>query len=299
MLVVAEDSIDSAAWISATSFWQPRWLVDSAWHEHAPFAFWLIDAIRPSSIVELGTHNGFSFFVFCEAIARLHLRATVSAIDTWVGDEHAGFYGEEVYEEVSRIRAGSYPEIATLHRGHFDDFLEEWPDRGIDLLHIDGRHRYADVRHDFTSWLPKLSDQGVVIFHDTAEHATDFGVWRFWEEVRERYPSFAFHHGHGLGMLAVGATVAPRLSRFFAAAHRQAGEIRASYEEFGAQVTRLVETEVARDRALRAVAQYEHELAIVRGQLQTALRDKDALLDSTSWRVTAPLRAAGAVLKRR
>ncbi len=35
---------------------------DSAWLEHSPFAFWLIDVLRPNKLVELGTHNGFSFY---------------------------------------------------------------------------------------------------------------------------------------------------------------------------------------------------------------------------------------------
>ena len=45
-------------WLSAASYWLPEHIVTSAWLTHAPFAFWLVDVLRPRSIVELGTHHG-------------------------------------------------------------------------------------------------------------------------------------------------------------------------------------------------------------------------------------------------
>ena len=298
----------SGAWISDTSYWIPRHFVESAWLEHAPFASWLVDAIRPTAIAELGTHNGFSYFVFCEAIARLGIPARAFALDSWQGDDQAGFYGSEVYESVSTINEAEYSAFSTLLRGYFDDGLESIPDGSIDLLHIDGRHGYDDVRHDFESWRPKLSDRGVVIFHDTAELQEGFGVWRFWNELTAQYPSFTFEHGHGLGVLAVGANIPQRLRSFLDEGVLKASEIKDFYESRGAEIADLYELRV------RAA-----EVSDLKGQIQVAgqqLDEKDRVAalhererlglvgqierihGSTSWRVTKPLRLLSPAIRR-
>jgi predicted O-methyltransferase YrrM len=42
--------------------------VPSAWIGHAPFLKFIIREFKPRSFVELGTHNGFSYFVGAQAI---------------------------------------------------------------------------------------------------------------------------------------------------------------------------------------------------------------------------------------
>src|SRR5579871_6951522 len=42
---------------------------ESAWNQHIPFAFWLVQAHAPSIFVELGTFRGTSYFSFCQAVA--------------------------------------------------------------------------------------------------------------------------------------------------------------------------------------------------------------------------------------
>jgi O-antigen biosynthesis protein len=189
-------------------FWPPSRLgAASGWYAHVPFAHWLVCNIKPQLVVELGTHNGVSYAAFCEAVARSRLSTACFAVDTWVGDEHAGFYGKEVYAELLRFNKDRYASFSELLRTTFDAAAPHFADDSIDLLHIDGLHTYEAVEHDFETWLPKLSDRAVVLLHDTNVRAGSFGVWRVFLELKQRWPAFEFLHGHGLGVVAVGSGV--------------------------------------------------------------------------------------------
>jgi GT2 family glycosyltransferase len=186
-------------------FWTPERLgKPSAWWGHVPFAFWLIAKCEPRLLVELGTHYGVSYAAFCEAISRLRLATRCYAVDNWVGDPHAGIYGEDVYAELKSFHDSRYGAFSQLLRSSFDGACNDFFDGSIDVLHIDGFHTYEAVKRDFDTWRPKLSDRAVVLFHDTNERQPDFGVWRFFEELKREAPAFEFLHGHGLGVVALG-----------------------------------------------------------------------------------------------
>jgi hypothetical protein len=140
---------------------------------------------------------------FCQANAKITDPARCFAVDTWQGDEHAGKYDDSVFHNVKKLNQ-RYEQFSTLLRCRFDEALNKFEDGTVDLLHIDGLHTYEAVSQDFYSWLPKISDRGVVLFHDTEVRDRDFGVWRLWEELIKQYPSFSFEHGFGLGVLVVG-----------------------------------------------------------------------------------------------
>ncbi len=209
--------------------------VPKFWVEHIPFAFHIIKLLKPKILVELGTHSGNSFFAFCQAVKENNLPAKCYAVDIWLGDKHSGYYFENVYKEVVSHQQKNYPDTAILMRMTFDEALPKFADGSIDLLHIDGLHTYEGVKHDFENWLPKLSDNAVVLFHDTQIKMKDFGVWKYWEEISTKYPSFEFYHGCGLGVLAVGKNVPDDVMQFINSTEN-AGKYRQFFEEEGKNV---------------------------------------------------------------
>jgi GT2 family glycosyltransferase len=233
--------------------------------EHGPFALWLTEALRPRVLVELGTHTGFSYFSFCQAVLDFWLSTNCYAIDTWLGDEHAGFYGEEVFRRVDLTNKDYYAGFSRLLRCRFDDALPHFSDGEIDLLHIDGRHRYEDVKHDFETWRPKLSSRGVVLFHDTNVRVRDFGVWKLWQELSCRHPSFEFQHGHGLGVLAVGPDVPRALRPLFDASEETRTDIGSAYSRLGSAITTeraLLQSDTELNRQNQSAAQTRRELEL-------------------------------------
>jgi hypothetical protein len=171
------------------------------WSGHLPFASDLIGALRPSLFVELGVLRGESYFGFCQAIEESQVACSCFGVDNWVGDPHAEYYGAEVFEEVSEYNAGNYAGFSYLVRSSFDDAAPQFSEESIDLLHIDGFHTYASVKHDFDLWFSKVKPGGIVLFHDIAVRHADFGVWRLWEELEAQHSTFAFTHSFGLGVL--------------------------------------------------------------------------------------------------
>lgn len=191
-------------------FWPAERIgVASDWWDHVPFGHWIVCASRPRVIVELGTGAGVSYSAFCQAVMRGVLDTRCYAIDTWPDVPDAKLCGEEMFEDLKLFHDRRYPGFSALIRSSFDEALEHFADRTVDLLHIDGSPSHDAVRHNFESWKPKLSDRAVVLFHNTNKRGADFGVWSLWRELSSQFPSFEFLHGNGLGVLAVGGDIPP------------------------------------------------------------------------------------------
>jgi multidrug efflux pump subunit AcrA (membrane-fusion protein) len=219
------------------AFHTPDRAVDPpSWLGHTPFAFWIVDALRPATFIELGCHSGNSYSSVAQAVQTLNLSTACYAVDTWLGDPHSGSFDESVFAEWSEYHDRRFASFSRLVRSTFDEALDYFRDGTIDLLHIDGYHTFDAVSHDFETWRPKMSDRGVVLCHDINVREKDFGAWRLWERVAREYPSFEFRHGHGLGVLGIGNELPEALKWLLGTAGDDANAVRLFFARLGAAV---------------------------------------------------------------
>jgi len=148
-------------------------------------------------IVELGTNSGNAYFAFCQNVKEKHHHANCYAVNNWMDSA--------LFEELSSYNDQHYQAFSVLLRKSFDDALLHFSNHSIDLLHIDSTEPYEAIQSLFESWLPKLSNQGVILFHNITFRNLSSGIAKLWEELSNRYPHLALNNDRGLGVLAVGS----------------------------------------------------------------------------------------------
>ena len=146
---------------------EERWLFDAAW-----------SLPRSANMVEVGSFKGRS--TCCLAFGCTGTNKHVYAVDTFDGNSwdfaERGFL-EDFRQNVSRCGLSRY---VTPLVGSSNEVGKEW-NKPIDLLFIDGSHRYEDVLSDFYAFFPHVAEGGIVAFHDVSEHWPE--VLKAWHEV--------------------------------------------------------------------------------------------------------------------
>jgi hypothetical protein len=210
-----------------------RLTADSAWIRHIPFAYLAMELLRPRRFVELGAYSGVSYSAFCHAVQILGLETRCTAVDTWSGDAHVGSLGPQILAEFRAFHDARFSSFSSLMQANFESARHSFDDQSVDLLHIDGAHSYEAVRRDFESYLPKMSQRGVVLLHDSADRSEGFGVYRLVEELRARYKCFEFSHASGLAVIQTGSSVPTEFSAFLTAAQEKPESYRALFSRLG------------------------------------------------------------------
>ncbi|MDW8289338.1 MAG: class I SAM-dependent methyltransferase [Armatimonadota bacterium] len=119
-------------------------------------------------IVEIGSFKGKSTIWLAKgSLAGAGVR--VFAIDPHTGSEEHRQDGQPVWtydEFVVNLRHAGVEEVVTPLLTTSAEAAAGF-DQPVELLFIDGDHRYAAVRQDFDLWFPKLLEGGYLLMHDT------------------------------------------------------------------------------------------------------------------------------------
>jgi predicted O-methyltransferase YrrM len=170
----------------------------------------LLEADPPERILEIGTARGGTLFLLSR-VARPD--AVIASIDLPGGDFGGSFRRESIVllrrlaqkgQTLRLIRADSHQPstLAAVQR----DFGAQ----PLDVLMIDGDHRYEGVRGDVAMYGPLVRPGGHIAIHDIVPGAADRvgGVPRLWKEIKELHPTVEFvrdwqQQGFGIGVLEV------------------------------------------------------------------------------------------------
>lgn len=113
------------------------------------------------TLVEIGAFEGDSTEIFCNWFKE------VVTIDPWqsnIGDITNTVNMDKVYDRFCK-RMIKYDNITAL-RHYSYDIVSNFDDESIDIVYIDGSHKYNDVLRDLKDWLPKVKKDGFIAGHD-------------------------------------------------------------------------------------------------------------------------------------
>jgi predicted O-methyltransferase YrrM len=181
----------------------------------------LISPLEPKTILEIGTSNGGTLFLFTRVASKDGL---VVSVDLPHGEFGGGYppWRSRLYrsfavgeQQIRLLRADSHlPET-------LDTVTAALGGRQVDVLFIDGDHTYDGVKSDFEMYSPLVREGGVVAFHDIVppsptgprpKHDFDLQggeVSQFWSELRAAYRSFEFVEDWDSGRFGIGAITMP------------------------------------------------------------------------------------------
>lgn len=165
---------------------------------------------QPRRVLEIGTANGGSLYLFCEVAAP---DAHLVSVDLPGGLFGGGYEAtrEPLYDSFARpgqrldlIRADSH-DLATKER-----VAELVAHGGVDFLFIDGDHSREGVEDDYRAYAPLVRAGGAVAFHDVHPGPSSLvgGVPEFWNELKttvdhDELVDSEAQEGYGIGLVNV------------------------------------------------------------------------------------------------
>lgn len=180
----------------------------SAWKENRPFANWLVERIKPEIILDLGVDWGHSTICWAEkGIGKVY------GVDIWEpNDVCTG--GKYLYDRVIpafKSFAKQGMNNVEFIKGSHIKVHETW-NKPIDILHFDIAHTYDGLVSEYNLWKDKLTDTGVILFHDLISFPD--GAGRFFRDYLTG-DRVSFNNQFGLGVISKNVELIEEINNQF------------------------------------------------------------------------------------
>ena len=162
-----------------------------------------VDSIRPKTILEIGTCNGGTLFIWANLASECVITCDLNK--------------SKVREDLYRLftpKSSKCEVISLAGDSHDPSFLEEvkksLKGKTVDFLFIDGDHTEAGVKSDYNMYSHLVRPGGIIAFHDILEKQPmpSNQVYYFWKEIKkstktEEFISDRNQTGFGIGIIHV------------------------------------------------------------------------------------------------
>jgi glycosyltransferase involved in cell wall biosynthesis len=207
-----------------------------SWTEFSPFIFWLVDAMTPRAILDIGAPGGSSALSFCEALDQSASDGRCLSIRHWTDPSLDGGQAVSVHEAQQRHQLSRQSHRLTLLDCGIDEALMNVANGSIDIVSIDGSCRDLFGDGIFAKVLEVLSDRAVILVRGINIGSIESGIRGFWNHISKERLRFELYHGDGLGIIGIGRDLPEALQKVFALSAVDARMFRNIYEQLGRAV---------------------------------------------------------------
>jgi|GEM_PF-4279332 len=253
--------------IRGSMFWSPAHLGD-AWNEYIPFAFWLVDVLRPRLIVEVGSVSPVSYLAFCQAVIRNQSDAQCVAIDTGEGTA-----SDQKCDYLKLQNDRHYSAFSSITTAKSDEWIKLLTPGSVDLLHLNfstiSDHGIEEL---LVGYLALMSHKGVLLLSGTGIQAKQASVRNALSVLRSKYSTFEFVQGNGLAVVGIGKSVS-RTPLGFLLSPESSGSLQAIRDVFSRLGQTCVDAYTANHgegKNSRVTAEFESTVLKLRDELTYA-----------------------------
>lgn len=265
-----------------------------SWNDFLPFIIWLVDAVRPSTILDIGVPGGNSALSFCQALDLSASDGRCISVRPWTEHASDGDQAVSVREAQQKYELSRHQHHLTMLHCGIDEALMNVDNGSIDLVSLDDNCHAGFSDRTLAMISEVLSDRGAILVRGINKGSIDSGIKGFWSHISSAGRNFELFHGDGLGILWIGRDppeAAKNLSNLSALDSRRFREI---YAQLGRAVPKLNEEPWERESLVEDLRKRNSTLTKERAAFEGGCAERDEIIKELSSAIEIALRERGA-----